>query len=128
MYNCIDKCNIVCDYIVIEAINIKNFNKTVAGSWPVELNARAESWRVSHFHMFIVSYLITGIQMTASEYIKAQGLPSLAFVARAVRKPDMTLYRWYTNNFALFEAVVMGLYHMKLANEVQSRVKVKHDE
>lgn len=53
--------------------------------------------------------------MNASQYIKDQGLPSLAYVANAVNKHPNTLNNWYADNFALLEAVVLG-------------VKVKHDE
>lgn len=53
--------------------------------------------------------------MTPSQYIKAQGLPSLVYVAFKVNKDPRTLYKWYEDNYPLFEAVVLG-------------VKVKHNE
>lgn len=47
--------------------------------------------------------------MTASKYIKSQGLPTLAYVADKVGKPPQTINNWYHDNFALFEAVVAGV-------------------
>jgi len=47
--------------------------------------------------------------MTPSTYIKAQGLPSTAFVAEKVGKPVQTINNWFNHNFALFEVVVAGV-------------------
>jgi len=52
--------------------------------------------------------------MTPSQYIKAQGLPSTAYVAKAVNKPVQTIDNWYRDNFAVFEAVVAGVNSFKL--------------
>ena len=51
--------------------------------------------------------------MTASKYIKARGLPSLAYVSGMVNKPPETLNNWYRDNFALFEVVVAGVEVMQ---------------
>lgn len=56
-----------------------------------------------------IKYRTRGYQMTPSQYIKAQGLPSTAYVAKKVGKPAQTICNWYHNNFALFEAVVAGV-------------------
>lgn len=47
--------------------------------------------------------------MTASKYIKAQGLPTLAYVAEAVNKPPQTLNNWYKHNIDMFKIVVEGV-------------------
>lgn len=47
--------------------------------------------------------------MSASEYIKSKGLPSLAYVADAVGKHRDTINNWYHKEFALFEVVVAGV-------------------
>lgn len=47
--------------------------------------------------------------MTASRYIKSQGLPSVAYVADKVGKHRDTINNWYHNNYALFEVVVAGV-------------------
>lgn len=47
--------------------------------------------------------------MTASEYIKSKGLPSLAYVAKAVGRHPDTLHNWYKDSFKLFEIVVAGV-------------------
>lgn len=47
--------------------------------------------------------------MTASEYIKSKGLPSLAYVARKVNKTEATLFNWYRDNFDLFKYTVNGV-------------------
>ena len=50
------------------------------------------------------------MKQTAPEYIKSQGLPSLVYVAKKVNKDPRTIYKWYHANFALFEAVVAGVW------------------
>lgn len=47
--------------------------------------------------------------MTPSKYIKAQGLPSLAYVADKVGKHPDTIHNWYHKEYALFEVVVAGV-------------------
>ena len=47
--------------------------------------------------------------MTPSKYIKEQGLPSLAYVAREADVSERTLFNWYHNNFKRFEAIVLGI-------------------
>lgn len=47
--------------------------------------------------------------MTASQYIKSQGLPSLAYVAKAVGRHPDTIHNWYQDNYALFEIVIAGI-------------------
>lgn len=47
--------------------------------------------------------------MTASKYIKDQGLKDLQYVADKVGKHRDTINNWYHNNFPLFEAVVAGV-------------------
>ena len=49
------------------------------------------------------------VTMTPSEYIKAQGLPSLAYVAREAGIIERTLFNWYHNKNKLFEVVVAGV-------------------
>ncbi len=56
--------------------------------------------------------------MTPSKYIKAQGLPSLSYVADKVNLTRPTLYNWYNNNFALFEVVVAGVLWLKMTEPV----------
>jgi hypothetical protein len=51
--------------------------------------------------------------MTASKYIKARGLPSLAYMSRRVNKPPETLNNWYRDNFSLFEVVVLGCVELE---------------
>lgn len=46
--------------------------------------------------------------MTASEYIKAKGVKSLALVARKVGRTPQTINNWYKDDFALLEIVVLG--------------------
>lgn len=46
--------------------------------------------------------------LTAPEYIKKQGLPSLVWVADKVGKDKRTIYKWYETNFPLFETLVKG--------------------
>jgi len=48
-------------------------------------------------------------EITASEYVKSYGLPSVTYVARKVGKHPQRLFEWYHGNFALFEAVVAGV-------------------
>ena len=55
-------------------------------------------------------YYIIMAQNTASTYIKAQGLPSLQYVADKANIGRVKLHRWYHNNFALFEVVVAGVW------------------
>ena len=50
-----------------------------------------------------------GVTMTPSEYIKAQGLPSLAYVAREAGVIERTLFNWYHNKNKLFQVVVAGV-------------------
>jgi len=59
--------------------------------------------------------------MTPSQYVKSQGLPSLAHVAREVRKPERTLFNWYHNNFALFEVVVDGLVYQYIMKDCEGK-------
>lgn len=47
--------------------------------------------------------------MTPSQYIKSKGLPSLVYVAGKVNKDPRTIYKWYADNFPLFEVVVAGV-------------------
>lgn len=54
--------------------------------------------------------------MTPSTYIKAQGLPSTAYVAAKVGKPVQTIDNWFKHNYALFEIVVAGVM-IKRAHE-----------
>lgn len=54
--------------------------------------------------------------MTPSQYIRSKGLPSLVHVANKVKKDPRTLYKWYHNNFALFEIVVKGCVAEMLAD------------
>lgn len=49
-----------------------------------------------------------GQDMTPSEYIKAQGLPSLAHVARMTGWDRRTLYKFHDTNFPRFEIIVAG--------------------
>ena len=61
--------------------------------------------------------------MTASKYIKARGLPSLAYVSGMVNKPPETLNNWYRDNFALFEVVVLGcveLEYLKVKGHIKN--------
>jgi len=46
--------------------------------------------------------------MSASRYIKTQGLPSLVYVAGKANITRQLLHRWYHNNFDLFEIIVLG--------------------
>jgi len=50
--------------------------------------------------------------MTAAKYIKAQGLPNLRYVADKVGKHRDTINNWYHHEYALFEAVVAGVYKL----------------
>lgn len=50
--------------------------------------------------------------MTPSQYIKAQGLPNLQYVADKVGKHRDTLDNWYHKEYALFEAVVIGVWKL----------------
>lgn len=47
--------------------------------------------------------------MSASKYIKAQGLKDLQYVADAVGKHRDTINNWCHKEFALFEVVVAGV-------------------
>ena len=58
--------------------------------------------------------------MTPSQYIKAQGLPSLAYVADKVGKHPDTINNWYHANFALFEVVVAGVYKLDVDASLQN--------
>jgi len=58
--------------------------------------------------------------MTPSQYIKAQGLPSLVYVAGKVNKDPRTINKWYDDNFALFEVVVAGCKY-KVLQDVKLR-------
>jgi len=58
--------------------------------------------------------------VTPSQYVKSQGLPSLAYVARESATPIRTLFDWYHKRFKLFEVVVAGVYHVDVC-------KVKED-
>ena len=51
---------------------------------------------------------VEGKNMTPSKYIKSQGLPSLAYVAREAGVNARTLHNWYHDKFKLFEVVVRG--------------------
>jgi len=46
--------------------------------------------------------------MTASKYIKSHGLPGMTYLSKRTGKDRRTLYKWYHNNFALFEIIVAG--------------------
>ncbi len=48
--------------------------------------------------------------MTPSKYIKSQGLPSLAFVAREAGVNARTLHNWYHDKNKLFKVVVAGVW------------------
>ena len=53
--------------------------------------------------------------MTASDYIKDHGLPSLAHVARMINRHPDTIRNWYNNpdDFELFQAAVAWCMHNK---------------
>lgn len=57
--------------------------------------------------------------MTPSQYIRAQGLPSLVYVANKVGKDPRTIYKWYHDNFALFEAVIDGLEYQQVMEDME---------
>ncbi len=57
--------------------------------------------------------------MTASKYIKSQGLPSLQYVADKVGKHRDTLHNWHRDNFALFEVVVSGIKWQNMTRDVE---------
>lgn len=48
--------------------------------------------------------------MSASKYIKKQGLPSLAYVARKCNRTEWTLHNWYKLGDPMFEVVVAGVW------------------
>lgn len=48
--------------------------------------------------------------MTPSQYVKSQGLPSLAYVAREAGVPQRTMFDWYKKRIRLFEIVVDGVW------------------
>jgi len=48
-------------------------------------------------------------KLTASEYVKDKGLPSVAYVARKINEHPQRLFEWFTDNFDKFEAVVTGV-------------------
>jgi AcrR family transcriptional regulator len=56
--------------------------------------------------------------MKVSEYIKSQGLSGRKYVADAVNVTPPTINNWYRDNFALLEAVVIGLAEKKFREEV----------
>ena len=45
---------------------------------------------------------------SASQYIKAQGLPGVTYVADACKIDRQLLHTWYHKRFALFEIIVLG--------------------
>ena len=47
--------------------------------------------------------------MTPSKYIKSQGLPSLAFVAKEAGVNARTLHNWFHDKNKLFKVVVAGV-------------------
>lgn len=49
--------------------------------------------------------------MTPSQYIKDQGITSLAFVAGEVRRDPSTIHRWFTEDFRLLDLVIKGLLY-----------------
>lgn len=60
--------------------------------------------------------------MSASKYIKAQGLPSLKYVADTANIDRQKLTRWYGANFALFSIVVFGV------KEIQRGISALNEE
>lgn len=62
--------------------------------------------------------------MTASEYIKAQGLPNLQYVADKVGKHRDTINNWYHAEYALFEVVVAGVVWFNLSDVKMYRPSV----
>ncbi len=46
--------------------------------------------------------------MTAKDYVKAHGLPSVAHVARMTGWDRRTLYKFHDTNFPRFEIIVLG--------------------
>lgn len=55
--------------------------------------------------------------MTASRFIKAQGLTSAVYVAAQVGVTPWTVNYWYNNNFRHLELVVKGLLYEREENE-----------
>lgn len=47
--------------------------------------------------------------MSASKYIKKQGLPSLVYVARKCNRTEWSLHNWYKLSDPMFEVVVAGV-------------------
>lgn len=46
--------------------------------------------------------------MKIKEYIKSHGLPGMTHIAKLTGKDRRTLYKWYHDNFPLFEIIVLG--------------------
>lgn len=57
--------------------------------------------------------------MTPSQYIKSQGLPSLAYVAKEAGVNARTLHNWYHSKNKLFKVVVSGIVFKKLERQVK---------
>lgn len=57
--------------------------------------------------------------MSASKYIKEQGLPNVKYVAGKAGINRQLLHDWYHNKFKLFEVVVAGVVHVDIANDLQ---------